>query len=171
MILLCFPFQWRLTYCAYEAVALLSRKLGTIIIIVLQLFYIVQWNFVYVFPCTLDNLTQTVFIYFPSCTLSKNNIWCQSPINKLAGVSIKNMYVMCSPGPDSPATNAGQIPDHVRPDHREKYPFGLFFKCHWNSLPTKKMYTLNVWSFHSKTGLLPSPEQLLKSMTHFRKWP
>lgn len=42
MILLCFSHQWRLTYCAYEAVALLSRKLGTFVIIVLQLFYIVH---------------------------------------------------------------------------------------------------------------------------------
>lgn len=38
MILLYFSHQWRLTYGAYEAVALLSRKLGTFVIIILQLF-------------------------------------------------------------------------------------------------------------------------------------
>lgn len=30
-------------------------------------------------------------------------------------------------GADTAAADAGQVPDNVRPDHREKYPF-LFFK-------------------------------------------
>lgn len=38
-------------------------------------------------------------------------------------VAADSMRSVCFTGPDSAATNAGQVSDHVRPDHRAEYPF------------------------------------------------
>lgn len=37
------------------------------------------------------------------------------------------IFIIYSAGPDAAATDAGQVPDNVGPDHRKEYPYLKFF--------------------------------------------
>lgn len=67
-----------------------------------------------------------------------NQIWSED-------VAVDSMSV-CFTGPDSAATNAGQVPDHVRPDHWEEYLF--------------KTHNFNMLTISCSLILKPLKEQL-----------
>lgn len=48
--------------------------------------------------------------------------WIYNMAANLSEPLLISMCAACVTGPDSAATDAGQVPDHVRPDHWEEYP-------------------------------------------------
>lgn len=40
----------------------------------------------------------------------------------MAAILQLSLFLAFLTGPDPAATDAGQVPDHVRPDYREEYP-------------------------------------------------